>query len=540
MIKSRSESNIRHMQVNQTISRLYQSAPSSPSQTRMRAAPNVTRQDGQLGQIFASAQRSNRSSDTAPVSPLSRSDSNESLSSNGSRASTASDISFFGDRAGIESIPNGLATTSAGGPNGLARGAFPFLLKTAVEYKFNLVLTLRNNDIDNHWARSELAKAGLSLEHEEGRSATYGREGSDAKVVINRSSLDRVVNWSEDVQFFGRSSMHTRDRALQASLPPPPRYAVVQSTSTSVSPEELTGLSRDALERAGQDRVVTVDGSSLNYRRESDWTELGLRNPVQHSLAMYAGNSTIDFPAIPEAVSAPTGQQGTRAFPKKESIFAAIDGGNFLSNGAVRGDRLYLVGLDSVAITFDYISQQSDAGHVTPKDAMDLIKAELHPIQNDRVVFVEQPTYHIDMSMTVSGENEVVLSDTRALHQMLNPDEEMSEFASNKALLEDCVEAQLTQAGVDVERKPWAGEAVTSFNLFNGEFVRSEETEQSYFITNGIFGVEEPMAEVIKEDIREFYDAVGITVLFSDSDLAKTLLEKGYGGIGCKTNGVNC
>ncbi|WP_299211263.1 hypothetical protein [uncultured Tateyamaria sp.] len=395
-------------------------------------------------------------------------------------------------------------TTTVAGSDELGRGAFLFLLRQAAEKEFSLIVTVPSRGEHKAWAQSKILEAGLSQNSEEGNSIVFSKDGKKAKVILNQSSQPHLLNWAEDVVFMGKHSAHTRDGAFQADL------------------------------ESGVD-------SALEWRREDDWVELGLRDPERHSYAVGSGNRTIDFRAIPEEFLAPDSASGDqRVFRKRESILAAIDGGNFLSNGAPRGERLYIVGLDSVAFTFDYLVKKGTVQNATPEDAKAAIQEALSLKDNDRLVFVEQPSFHIDMSMTVSGDNEVVLSDTRALNALVNPDQELSDFDYNKSLLEDKVQAQLEEAGVRVEREPWAGPISTEFNLFNGEFVRSEDTGKSYFITNGLFGLDEETKTILTDEIEEFYDAVGVEVVLSDEATARALLCAGSGGIGCKTNGVNC
>ena len=148
--------------------------------------------------------------------------------------------------------------------------------------------------------------------------------------------------------------------------------------------------------------------------------------------------------------------------------------------------------------------------------------------------------------MAFVGEKEIILNDNKRVHQHFTPNFGMSENTENTAISEDAVEATLEKQEVTVIRQPWGG-GLKQYDFFNGEFVKSNDGEKTYFLTNGFVPKtsmlsrrhtdEVQKGQELQEQVTAFFASKGIEVVFSDPVTATQSLSL-HGGIGCTTNSL--
>jgi hypothetical protein len=249
-------------------------------------------------------------------------------------------------------------------------------------------------------------------------------------------------------------------------------------------------------------------------RRSESWKKIGLEIPKLHAQKVGVGASHGDVTKslsirkiVPQLTQVHTDRNRVRDVRKKESILAAIEGGNFLSNGADRGSRVYLVGLDSVAATRSFMGNvkataRTQFNTVSFDTAKDKIRDQLHLEGNDILLFIEQPTYHIDMSMMFVSEKTVILNDCNNFantYMQDDLDEMGAMYVRNTIALENHVADVLKQGGLEVIRKAWASPIPGELNHINGEFVSTPHSENGLFLTTGGFGLSDENVRTLKK-----------------------------------------
>uniref|UniRef100_UPI0026168496 hypothetical protein n=1 Tax=uncultured Tateyamaria sp. TaxID=455651 RepID=UPI0026168496 len=348
--------------------------------------------------------------------------------------------------------------------------------------------------------RAVLAQNMYHEEQSQPHYSVYSQGTSSSKVTLNFIHHDPPI-WNEDTIFMGPKSAHMRTGVFGH---PTDRYA-----------EQL----RD-------------------YYRGRDYYEAGVTPTSQLHEAIGIGGQTIElFPSIfrRNVYSNSSNSQKVRNIPIHLDVNAYIEGGNFLSNGASPGKRIFLLGTDALAYTTRMAAKPNDP-HIYSQTVTHL-SDQIGVKPGDKLLIVPQRTFHIDMSMTFTGENEIVLADSAKTHSILFPNEPPKSLTIDQTKLENLIQKKLENEGISVVRKPWSGARKTDFNLFNGEFVKSNDTQETYFLTNGIFDVPEFARREIEEDIIAFYRDRGIEVEFTPKRDASTYLQNG-GGIGCLTNSL--
>lgn len=450
---------------------------------------------------------------TTPASGLTRSNSEESL---------ASVDSFFGHRPGISNPPDTLSTQITK-VDALEAGAFLFLVEQAAAKSFNVHANATNNTVCLNFVTDKLVENGFhcfSIKSEGVKVFQHADNGAFVTICTDTDLPSHMLpSWSEDVLFMGNHNAHVLEEEFTREF----------------SVADLKEIRRE-----------------IHTRRKDAWITLGISEPLAHSINMSTGNRyhydarksangpDFDIPNTTHVLSART--ERPREIVKTSSIAASIEGGNYLSNGAKRGERVHIIGLDSVSATRFLMEQKAasisttrgPAPSVTFLEAQNQIKDQLYLNSSDKVVFVEQPSFHIDMSMLFVGPNEVVLSDTTQFVQLV--ESELTEESINKAKLEGSVARTLEENEITVHRKPWASPSASSMSCFNGEFVAcSNADKRVLFLTNSAFGIDDVHKNAIHADIISFFRDREIDVVFAPEYESREWLTNG-GGIGCKTN----
>lgn len=410
----------------------------------------------------------------------------------------------FGDRPGIVSPPDTLVTSARYNLYDTNRtfNNERFLIEQAAEKKFNLVINLSAVDgMTQSRVHSQLAQNGFHHK-ESGYGYSVHEQGtSNAKVTLNFTP-DAPPTWNEDTVFLGPKSAHMRDASFSR---PPDLYS-----------QQL-----------------------VSHYRDVDAYEAGVIPSQELNGATGMGGNTTELHRsifVRSVFSSREGNNKVRHIPTQFDINAFIEGGNLLSNAAEPGKRIFLLGTDAVALT---TRMSSDPTHPNIyNDTKQHLERELGLLGNDRLIIIPQRTFHLDMSLTFTGEKEVVLADSLHSHRLQFPGKRPSDVSVAQSLLENSISRKLRQEGISVIRKPWSGTTSRDFNLFNGEFVKSNDTGKMYFLTNGIFNMPDDARKNLESDIEGFYADRNIEVALTPSDDASNYFDK-CGGIGCLTNGLH-
>lgn len=441
--------------------------------------------------------------------------------SGASEASTSSVQSSFADRPGFVNPPDTLSFGVTDNRD-IDQRLFLDMVNLAIDKNLSLHIDVRSSLFDAYsrtLSRTNLPILDLGNDHRETRVFQNSPQGTT--ITLQRQAVS-PPNWPEDVMFMGNKSMHRLANEFSGPLGP-----------------------------GGQDGREAIIAS----RREG-FEALNIPDAEMFARAMRTGNSAAEIDYVPAATktySTRSGQPTLRAIPQKRSISAAIEGGNILGNGAEPGRRKFIVGLDSVALTQAHM--QSRSPQTSFDEAKEQVRRELQLAEGDTVTFVEQPSFHLDMTMSFCGENEVVLNDSKQYFELrqrnhsenpgipaLNvPLDEMEQNAESYGKIEDSIQADLENMGITVHRKPWASEdRLTTF--FNTEIVKTNDDKRllicgDFFQKGNSIALSKRDVDDLKADFRVFYAARGVDVEFLSQAATGAILTKG-GGLGCKVNGM--
>lgn len=411
----------------------------------------------------------------------------------------------FADRAGILSPPDTLMTTSLRYSlyGDKAFNNDRFLIEQANEKKFNVVVNTCIQDAAswNH-LMSILSNNNFYHETSDRHTSVYGQGTSNAKVTVNYTRT-RPPIWNEDTIFMGAKSAHMR-------------------TATFCQP------------------IDTYSRALIDYYRNFDNQAAGVRDPKGLKLITSHGgvtselyNSVFKRSVFSHSIDPPR----LRDIPIEFSIDVFIEGGNMLSNGSkFPGNRVFLIGVDSIALTSRH-AQNPNYPNIVP-ETIKHMSGQLGLEEGDKLIVVPQRTFHLDMSMTFTGEKEVVLADSLKSHNIQFPNKAPDKLTIDQFQIENLIEDRLRTEGLSVIRKPWSGSKNTDFCLFNGEFVKSNDTGKVYFLTNGIFNVPEFARREIESDLEAFYQERDIEAVLTPSTDSSAYLSMD-GGLGCLTNSLH-
>lgn len=490
------------------------------------AEPAPPTGDGQtgddLGEIFGDASRRLPdpigASDAWMLEPV-------GSPSNASDISTTSVKSSFADRPGFMNPPDTLSF-SVPDNSRLTMQIFAEMVNLAVEKKFDLNVNVRSNFL----SKMEGLLGRIGIPRVDVRAdpkfvpyeiAVFHSDRQNVTITLNAQAV-APPSWPEDTMFISQNSLHRLADEFSGPLGPD------------------NGKAKDAIIKH---RIETYD-------------RLGIPDPDSFARALMTGGSHHEIDAVPaemKTYSRRSGEPSLRSLPQRKSIAAAIEGGNILGNAAEPGRQKFLVGRDSVALTLAHMKRHNE--QATYEEAKERIIKELHLTGADAVTFLNQTSYHIDMTMNFCGENEVVLNDSKAYFDMRKSSfaegrgtvalnvtmEELEQNANSFSKVEQSVQKELEADGFTVHRKPWASEDHLT-TLFNIETVKTHENKNivlatDFYQKDNSAAISQQDIAAIKADFVLFYARRGFDVEFMSSGLAETLLTA-HGGIGCKVNGM--
>lgn len=190
---------------------------------------------------------------------------------------------------------------------------------------------------------------------------------------------------------------------------------------------------------------------------------------------------------------------------------SVVDGGNMLP-----APDFAIIGKDSVVAT-------SIQNGINEQEAKNLI-AEEYGYKVEKLCFVEQPDYHIDLMLMLLGDNKVMV-------KQKNKDTEL------KQTIEDLQSFRSPQLTVITDHEEIAGKQLPDgkweYNFFNGEYVIGKD-EKLYYVTNGTVNekAEETFRAFLKKNVSKLED-----VIFSKK-INSNLLNESNGGLGCRFKGA--
>lgn len=265
----------------------------------------------------------------------------------------------------------------------------------------------------------------------------------------------------------------------------------------------------------------------------------------------------------------------SQAKPVREA-FSHIEGGNVLSGSLTSGEGYALVGQDSVAVSRGVLSE--DLGRdLTDAETLAYIASDLG-LETRNVHSIEQPgEFHVDMRMMCAAPGQVILNDAREAYRLqegwlredhlkaepkLSDDagflrrmgyhvrhfvwrwqgsslegrlENMQEEAEERAAYEDLTAADLTRAGLRVDRMaavfvdPRNPERDVA-NFVNGRSGVNEQGQRFFVGLGAEQRYEDYAAEKLLKDLPTGFHRVH----FLDRDLTPSTLALS-GGIKCRT-----
>jgi hypothetical protein len=233
------------------------------------------------------------------------------------------------------------------------------------------------------------------------------------------------------------------------------------------------------------------------------------------------------------------------------------EGGNTLI-GKRGGQSYALIGLDSYAVSKMFM--EDDLGREMTHDEMCMAFAIDYGIPKENIYFIEQPgDFHLDMSMTIIGENTILLNDAEQAQERFTPEQqawlaraindmpeyedhftshvknEMDQVSARKKM-EDVVEQDLTKLGFNVVRVPgrfhYSSRSV-AMNLFNMVTAKTPSGE-NIVVLLGCIG---EYGAFFEEVIRAHCDQEIDRIYFLDLESSQDCLTKG-GGISCRTKTI--
>ncbi len=234
------------------------------------------------------------------------------------------------------------------------------------------------------------------------------------------------------------------------------------------------------------------------------------------------------------------------------------EGGNTLI-GQRENNPYVIIGLDSYAVSKKLM--EKDLGREVSDEEMRLAFAIDYGVLKENVFFVEQPgDFHLDMSMSIVGENTILLNDSVQAYEMFadeqqkwkkeflndNPDysrilEGKIEQTRNESIvrkrMEDITASQLERLGFKVIRVPGKFNyinRVPAMNLFNMVTARTP-TGENIVVMLGC--VNQKYQEMFTEVIKTHCDQKIDRLHFLDLESSQESLTR-FGGISCRTKTI--
>ena len=231
------------------------------------------------------------------------------------------------------------------------------------------------------------------------------------------------------------------------------------------------------------------------------------------------------------------------------------EGGNTLI-GKRKGEPFALIGKDSYAVS--KFLMEADLGHEMTYEEILIAFALDYGVKKENIHFIEQPgDMHLDMSMTIVGENTILLNDAQEAQRMFRDEQQMwlsatsgyesaeilasyvsSEILESKArkIMEDITEKELQGLGFNVVRVPGrfnysiTAPAMNFFNMVTAQTPSGENIAV-------LLGCVANYASIFEQTLRKFSERKIDKVYFLNLEASQQCLGLD-GGISCRTKSI--